>query len=180
MYQVRVAVITFAVVSTFAALPAEAQGNQPGGGANNNLAARLEALEARVARLEGNITDADLVGTYRVTGFIGGTAADPNASVSIGAIFGTVTLNANHTATGEFGIIGNSLVQGTPWISSILSFPPEPSTATWSYADGVLHVTDGTENVDTFFNVGLGGRVLTFAGLGDDGEVNVIILTRLR
>jgi len=177
MNQIRVMAMTLAVALNFVALPAHAQGNP---GAANSLTARLAALEARVASLEGNITDEALVGTYRVTGFIGGTAADPNASVAIGAIFGTITLNADHTGTGELQMRGNFLVQGSPWTSSVVNFPPEPGAITWSYADGVVHITDGTVNVDTYFNVAVGGRVLTFAGLGDDNDVDLIILTRLR
>ena len=56
----------------------------------------------------------------------------------------------------------------------------QPIPITWSYANGVLHLSDGTVNLDLDLVVGAGGRVLTWAGLSDDNTADIIIATRLQ
>ena len=44
----------------------------------------------------------------------------------------------------------------------------------------VLNISDGTENLDLDLLVGTGGRMLIWAGLGDDNEATVVIATRVQ
>ena len=183
----RMAALEAAVAALQNSLSAEASARATADSAlqtniNNEVSARTAAstaLNSRVAKLEGFIKDADLVGTYRLTALISGTNANP-ASVGMAAFFGTATLAADHTGTFQSQGSGAQLVEGSPWTSSALDLPFEEDAITWSYADGLIHISDGTVNLDTYLNVGVGGRILTFAGLGDDGDVDLVILTRLR
>ena len=88
------------------------------------------------------------------------------------------TINANGTGQFVGGITALGLTQGNPWTKETNSMPPEGEEITWTYANGILHLSDGTPNFDTDFVVSIGGRMATFAGLGDDGELDLIILTR--
>lgn len=73
------------------------------------------------------------------------------------------------------------LVQGAPWTDGAQLIPEEPAIAiTWSYANGILHITDGTVHLNLDFVVGAGGRVLTWAGLSDDNTADIVIATRLQ
>ncbi len=84
--------------------------------------------------------------------------------------------------TGHIGQQGSfiSITEGNPWTKGTGSFGPEGIDITWSYANGILHLSDGTPNLDMDFVVGVGGRILTFVGLGDDGEAVLVIATRLQ
>jgi hypothetical protein len=149
--------------------------------ADSTLQANINTQANHVAKLEGSITEADLVGTYRMTGLISGLNGGASPEITLGTIVGTATLLANHTGTFVGHITGRSLVGGASWTASTITIPDEGETAiTWSYANGTLHVSDGTVNLDTNLNVGIGGRILTFAGLGDDDDVDLIIMTRLQ
>jgi hypothetical protein len=178
MNRIRVASLFFVVAFVFAPLPAHAQG--PTRGAGNSLAARLDALELRVAKLEGNITAADLVGTYRVVGLITDLDGGPPASVTMLTVFGTATLAADGTGTLQQAAGAIDLVQGNPWTDHPFFLPAEETAITWDYASGILHISDGTPNLDVNFNVGAGGRVLTLAELSDDNTADLFIVTRLR
>src|SRR5262249_32394110 len=81
----------------FAAPPAQAQG--PGGPPPNSLFAQVADLQARVAKLEGNITAADLVGTYALAGIQTTLRGAPDARIGSDALTGTLTLNLNGTGT---------------------------------------------------------------------------------
>lgn len=179
MNRIRVASPCLVVAFLFAPLPAHAQ----------SIASRMAALEARVAKLEGSITATDLAGTYRAAAHaidLDGQdqSAGGSATVTIFAYGGTLTLNANGNGTivtggGTSGAI--QLVEGTPWTDSAQLFPADPPTAiTWTYANGILNITDGTVNLDLDLIVGAGGRVLIWAGIGDDNEASIIIATRLQ
>jgi hypothetical protein len=161
------------------ARPAQAQGK--GGNATE---ARIAALEAAVAKLQGNITSADLVGTYRLAALATDLDGGPPASVTMFAYGAIATLAANGTGIiaqggGPSGAI--ELVEGTPWTDSATLLSGEgPTNITWSYANGLLHLSDGTENLDIQMAVGAGGRMLTWAGLSDDNTADIIIGTRLQ
>lgn len=189
MCSVRVASLSFVVALALAPLSASAQGGPQGGG---NLAARVQALEAavaalqsgqtaltgRVSKLEGNITAADLAGTYSAIGMLVDLEGGFPAKINAGTLTGVATLNANGTGQFVGGITALGLTQGNPWTKETNSMPPEGEEITWTYANGILHLSDGTPNFDTDFVVSIGGRMATFAGLGDDGELDLIILTR--
>ena len=184
----RIATASLVLVTILAFAPVQAEAQPPaGGGAASNVSARLAALEAKVAKLEGNITAADLVGTYRaasLTTDLDGLDDGTSATVTMFAFGGTLTLAANNTGTvvqggGTSGAI--QLRQGTPWTDSAQLIPAEPPVAiTWSYANGVLHISDGSVNLDLDLIVGAGGRILTWAGLSDDNTADIIIVTRLQ
>jgi hypothetical protein len=145
----------------------------------NNLVNALNTLTARVDKLQsGQVDQADLVGTYNLTSLNANLTGGTPASVATFGILGTATLAANGTGTIHLALEGNELIQGNPWTVVPASFTDNPSI-TWSYAAGVLHVTDG-EEINFDFNVAAGGRVMTFAGRTDpdDDEVGLIILTR--
>src|SRR2546423_11112564 len=86
----RAASVLFAFA--FVTLPIEAQSPPT----VQSLASDLAALTERVAKLEGQIVAADLVGTYALNGFqieLSGGAGRP-AQVASYVFAGTVTLNA--------------------------------------------------------------------------------------
>ena len=180
MSRITTASLFFLATLAFAPVQAEAQGP----GAANNVSARLAALEAKVAKLEGNITSADLVGSYRTAALTTDLDGGSSASVTMFAYGATTTLAADGTGEiifggGTSGVI--ELVQGTPWTDSAALIPAQqPISITWSYANGVVHITDGTVNLDLHLDVGAGGRILTWAGLSDDNTADIIIGTRLR
>jgi hypothetical protein len=185
---IRSAVLSLFVALLFAPIPAGAQG--PG----SNINARVAALEAavaalqsgqtqlngRVGKLEGNVTAADFVGTYNVAAFAISLEGGGPAQVGVFTQQAVATLNAS--GTGHIGQQGSfiSITEGNPWTKGTGSFGPEGIDITWSYANGILHLSDGTPNLDMDFVVGVGGRILTFVGLGDDGEAVLVIATRLQ
>ena len=183
MYRITTASLFVVTALAFAPVQAEAQG-PPGGGAASNVSARLAALEAKVAKLEGNITSADLVGTYHAASLTTDLDGGSSASVQMFAYGATATLAADGTGViiqggGTSGVI--ELVQGTPWTDTATLIPTQsPIAITWSYANGVVHLSDGTVNLQLDLFVGAGGRVLTWAGLSDDNTADIIIATRLQ
>jgi hypothetical protein len=166
----------------FSASPAVAQKVAQGG--SKAIEARLAALEAAVAKLQGNITEADLVGTYHLAALATDLDGGPPATIAVFAFRGIVTLAADGTGTieqggGTSGVI--ELAEGTPWTdtANLISGNP-PTSITWSYANGLVHLSDGTANLDIDMVVGVGGRVLTSAGLSDDNTADLFIATRLQ
>jgi hypothetical protein len=132
-------------------------------------------LRARVATLEGRIVAADLVGTYRLVGVLTDLDGGVPARVETIAFSGTITLAAD--GTGSIDVTGNGieLVQGTPWSEAPLLVQDGASSFTWTYSDGTLSIPD----LGISLSVGVGGRVLSSAGLSDDNTVDLYILTRL-
>ena len=191
---IRVASVVVAFVFTVA-VPARAQG--PGQAPPNyqQLAAQIANLQARVAKLEGNIVASDLAGTYSVTGLdttMTALHAGPpsvNATISTAAFRATLTLNANGTgnasdASGAITCEGSTLTQGS-WAMHGFDCS-EPSTdVTWTYADGVITITFLNDGDEIPFNVALGGRflIVAFAPFhpGDpSSQQTLLIATRLR
>ena len=174
LVNLRAASLFFAFA--FAALPALAQSGQT----IESLASDLAALKARVAKLEGQIVAADLVGTYALYGFqieLSGGAGRP-AQVSSYVFKATVTLNADGTASFSAPPeSGNTLAFTTPPSVSIFNGNGGGSgTTTWTYLDGFLTVVGGTPPL----SVAAGGRVLTGVSANpDDGTDVLLILTRL-
>lgn len=164
----RVAALTVLVSLTFAALPAQAQSGLP---------SRLEALELRVAKLEaGQVTAAGLVGTYAFYVFGTFLSADgPAAEITSEMTVGSITLNADGTASATIKDSGYNLSQGNPWSRSYFeSFFSED--VTWSLVNGTLVIPGAFEAT-----VGAGGRVLIAGGTGlkGDGWNNLGLLIRV-
>jgi hypothetical protein len=169
---------------------AYAQGNGNGSsGGTKALADQIAALEARVSKLEGNISMTDLAGTYAFFVLDVTMAASrpgpPPQQANIGAsgVNGTLVLNANGTGTLTPAQCGDSLMRDD-WTLQLNDCPGglPPLPATWSYANGIvnLHV----DNDDLTLNAAVGGRVLiNVAGavhIADESSDTIeIIATRL-
>jgi hypothetical protein len=162
----------------FTALSAQAQNS---GATIDSLASDLAALTARVAKLEGQIVAADLVGTYTLRGIqleLSGGAGRP-AQVSSYVYVGTVTLNADGTASfNALSQSGNTLSFTTPAMVSIFKGSNDGGSggATWTSSDGSVTVAGGVPPL----SVAAGGRVLVGVGANpNDGTDVLLILTRL-
>ncbi|MEA2161883.1 MAG: hypothetical protein QOK37_10 [Thermoanaerobaculia bacterium] len=157
----------------FAALPAAA-GESP-----KSVAADLEALTARVAKLEGQIVSADLVGTYALNGFQNELNANNQGRPSVSSYVygGTLTLAADGTASLSTPQNGNVLFLGTqPSRQAVQSNDP-PFLSTWSYANGNVTV----QGLPFALSVAAGGRVMIAATANhSDGTDVLVILTRLQ
>jgi len=162
------------------ALPAYAQ--KPGTG-DRSLAAQVAALSARVDKLEGNITAADLVGIYTVTSFETNLQGDFPAEVAANTFTGTVTLAADGSVSGTLTGSGYTLKQGNPWFVQSTNDlnGGQPGTFTWSYASGTL--TLSTNGGAASFVVATGGRLLIMSSALPNfkgGFAQLVILTRLQ
>jgi len=169
----------------FANWTAQAQGQGQGNGNGNavtlpSLSAELAALTARVAKLEGQITAADLVGTYAVHGFQNEMSA-PNVghptAISSYVFVGTLTLRADGTAVFNGTESGHTLLFTAP--PSVSNFQGSGSGTSdpfpWSYSGGVLTTLGGFP-----ISVAAGGKVMVGASANHDDHTNVIlIITRL-
>src|SRR5262245_31303273 len=184
--------LAFFVIAT----PVFAQGPPaaiPGGGAIQQLASNLTALTARVAKLEGNIVASDLAGTYSMVVLNttmralqdGPPVEHGNINTSVGR--STFTLNADGTGSGSpFTCEGSTLTLGSEAMQGFDCSEPAGGagdSGTWTYANGVLTVTNSEGEVIPF-TVALGGRFLIFAfnafhaGGPSSNEV-LLIATRL-
>jgi len=146
----------------FAAPPAQAQGQGPGGPPPNSLVAQVADLQARVAKLEGNITAADLVGTYALAGIQTTLRGAPDARIGSDALTGTLTLNLNGTGT-----LTNDH-NGARLFTQFWALFPQTFTdvidITWTYANGVISTTFvGFGGLGPDINVGPAGRLLVAA-----------------
>jgi hypothetical protein len=198
----RAAFVVVALVFTVAS-PARAQG--PGQPPPNyqQLAAQIANLQARVAKLEGNIVASDLAGTYSLlvmdtsmSAFHPATPGVPAvpATIGTGATNAALTLNAD--GTGSVNLIrceGETLTQGTWSLTgdNAACGTPTDTGLTWTYANGVSTIifldANGApdHNGPIPFTVALGGRLLVIAGspfhAGDPSSDHILFLaTRLR
>ena len=146
---VRTAALYLVVTFVVGVAGARAQGPPAGGpGANASLAARIEALEARVAALE-TIDESDIVGSYQLAylgielnrGFAGTPGTPARMSTSEGNA--VVTLNADHSVVFSEGkSLGCELpIQA---FAIVTCEPPEEEEEggppTWSIENGVLRI----------------------------------------
>lgn len=129
----------------------------------------INGLSARVSKLEGNITAADLVGTYAIHGFQ--TELAPNY-VSNYLEQGIATLAAD----GSLTISGNTekgwqlRLDTTPRTTLVINNPPEPFASTWSYSDGTVNTPEIS------LSVVAGGRLLVGVTTNPTDGTQVIIL----
>jgi len=175
---------------TFFLAISSAHAQNPGGGpptgAGENiqsLSSKLTALTARVAILEGQITAADLLGTYAVHGFqveLGGAVPGIRpAAVSSYVFRGTATLLSgglvNFSSASEDG---NTLTFGAPpTVSPFQGSGNAGGTSTWSYTNGLVTILGGAPPL----SLTAGGRVLVGASANHtDGTDVILILTRLQ
>ena len=160
---------------TLVTIPIQAQGPTV-----ESLASDLAALTARVAKLEGQIVAADLVGTYAIHGIQNELSASGGpAQISSYVFLGTVTLAADGTASLNFTQQnGNTLVLGPQ--SSVQPFQGSgnpPTNIDWTYADGAVAILGGSVSL----SVAAGGRVLVGASANHSDGTNVLLIfTRLQ
>ncbi len=136
----------------------------------------IDSLSERVAKLEGNITAADLVGTYRVSGkqteLHGGAGS---TAVSSYVFQGTVQLAANGTFTiTTLPDNGNSLRLFTspPSVVDFVGAGGGVDVGTWSYSNGAVTLGDGGPVLD----VAAAGKVLVGVSFGHDDRTDVLIV----
>jgi hypothetical protein len=160
----------------FAALPAVAGEN------TKSLAIELDALKARVAKLEGQLVPDDLVGTYAVNALQNElNASNPSIPKVSSYVFGGTMVLSTGGAVSFNGTAenGNTLRLGaSPSVQPFVSSGgPAVFTSTWTYASG-------TVTIDGFpfgLSVAAGGRVLIGATANHSDGTNVLlILTRLQ
>ncbi|MGH9254574.1 MAG: hypothetical protein ACRD3C_08390 [Vicinamibacterales bacterium] len=162
MNRARVGLLCLLVAFVFAPLPA---------GAQNGVSARLDALEARVRKLEsGQVQENDLVGSYAGVAFALDLTGTPKVQTETGV--GTFTLNADHTASFTGRGAHCLLEQVATW--SVACDPSHTGsfsgTGTWSIdANGSLVIQDS--NGDDLIHhpnlIGAGGRVIISGGTAD-------------
>lgn len=149
--------------------------------------ANVTTLQTAVSKLSGNITAADLVGTYSVAGFQ--TELDPLVATSVPPVQATInssaysesfTLNADGTGSAQGTQNGWRLVQG-PWSVNSFQGPGAGATLnlTWTYSGGVLSIAFSNGNAGQFL-VGAGGRVILGADTNTDHTTSLFIATRLQ
>jgi hypothetical protein len=184
------AAVLLSFVFVVTVVPARAQG--PGGPPPNyrDLVTQIADLQARVARLEGNITAADLVGTYTVlvmdTNMDGVNAGGQNATITTRTTRGTITLNADGTGSASGGSCeGSRLTLSTGALVGVDCSEGESGNVTWTYANGVATITFLDDGDQIPLDVALGGRLLITGGSffhASDPSSNHLqfILTRLR
>jgi hypothetical protein len=183
MYNIRrVAALCLVLLLASAPLPAFAQGSS-----SNSLAVRVQALEAAVAKLMGNITADDLVGTYSV--YLLGIAMDPPGTqatynqMSSYVNKGTATLAANFRGTLNgtgAGIVMTEQAANLNWTNVPVSVSGTGDFS-WSYSSGVLTVTmdPGVPFNDFDLSVIAGGQALVSAfGGAPSNNQQILILVR--
>jgi hypothetical protein len=157
----------FVLSFVFTAAPSPAQ-NASG------LIAKMAALEARVAKLEGQITASDLVGTYAVHGFQNEFGLPSPFSISSYVFQGTLTLEANFTGSFDVAATGNRLLN----TGTLMRLPVNVSnqqSITWSYLNGTV----SSPEIPMTFSVIAGGQLLVgTTAQHSDGTNVLLILTR--
>ena len=162
----------------FAALSAQAQTPAP---TIESLASGLAALTARVAKLEGQIVAADLVGTYAIHGIqVELSGSGNSAQVSSYVLVGTVVLAADGTASlTTVAPSGNTLSIGSASsVSPFMGNGGGSGTGTWTYnADGTVTLQGGAPPLA----VAAGGRILIGSSANNSDGTNVLLIfTRLQ
>jgi hypothetical protein len=142
--------------------------------------ARLAALEDKVRKLEGNLAQPELVGTYRwgyLQASIGANPAGIGDRVENNISGGTLTLTSGGVASysgREIGFV-TGIHQPGPRVQR--GADPDTFDGTWSYADGVLNLVIGGETVK--FVGGVGGRMwYTVTANPLDGTTTLVILAK--
>jgi hypothetical protein len=169
-------------------LPSSAQNAPPfqGGAADlGPVLARINALEAKVRKLEGNLTEGDLVGTYRL-GYLQvsiSEGADGNANhLEHNILGGTLTLSGGGAAAFSGQEIGFGAGLPGPSSRQERLTDPDEFTGTWSYTGGALVLTltaDNGQPENVHFVGGVGGRMFfTVTANPLDGTTTLIILTK--
>jgi len=138
------------------------------------LVSAINAVGARVSKLEGQITQADLAGTYSIQRFQTEMSGDPGSHIAVYVAGGSVTLVAD--GTGSFvgpAETGTQMNVQARTVGPFSGAGGNSGPITWSYSGGVVNMLGGT------LNVVAGGRLLIKVGsTSSDGSAHVMLLTR--
>jgi hypothetical protein len=150
----------------------------------SSRAAADAALDARVAKFEGNITAADLEGTYNLYMVATEINGGPNTITSF-AVTGTMTFGAGGTGqVANTVAAGRILTERTPnltWLASSGSATgPFDGSFSWVYNNGVVAVTNADNPGDiNDYTLAAGGQVMVGVQGGPPGNIQfIIVLTR--
>ena len=157
-------------------------------------AAADTALDARVAKLEGNITEDDLVGTYALAGIdipLSGRVGQPpaivrRATIRADGFTATVTLSSGGLASFAIATCGSSiLTEGLFTLTSEDCGAGTEAPGTWSYTGGTLALSIPDLGFNAPLSVGVGGRLLTtahapFHAADSSSDTLIIIGSRLQ
>jgi hypothetical protein len=173
-------------------LPQGAQ-NAPAhqGGGSVDLApllARIGALEDKVRKLEGRLTEAEVVGTYRLgylqTSIRENTTTGNASQIENNINWGTLTLRADRTASYVGREIGFATNLPGPAERRERGRNPDEFSADWSYSGSVLTLTvigDSGEPESVDFAGAVGGRMfftVTASPTAVDGTTTLIVLIK--
>jgi hypothetical protein len=132
------------------------------------LVSSLNALATRVAKLEGQITTADVAGTYTISGLQ--TGLIPPQTVETIAYSGSVTLAANGTYTAVLLGNGFDLVVGG---ARTLHTTNDNLGGTWSLSGNTVALTG---DIPAQFATAAGGRVLVTSSFNNTDGSNVLLV----
>lgn len=141
------------------------------------LATAVNGLAGRVARLEGQVTAADLVGTYTINYFqTEMVGAGGNSHVASYAAGGTATLAANGVATlSPITEVGHQLnfTAGGGGSRTPINRTDTGGVVSWSLSGGTVRMFDRN------FTIADGGRLLILTTSNPaDGSTVLFLLTR--
>jgi hypothetical protein len=185
--------IVFAVALAAVPVPVRAQG--PGGPPPNyqQLVSQIANLQARVAKLEGNIVASDLAGTYNFLVLDTSMTGVPNvATIRTSGIRATLTLNADGTGSASgLSCGGSKLTVATGALTDAGEDEDLDCSSgatvgvTWTYAGGVITITFLNDGDQIPFSVALGGRLLIVGGASfhprdPSSDQTLFIATRLQ
>ena len=157
------AVVVF-VLSGLSAYAAPSQGPRPPAPDPKQLAAMLAALAARVDKLEGQITSADLVGTYQIFG-IQTRLFSNGPGIAAGALTGALILNADGNGSLQIngdGALLQPALQGWGLYAPYTLGNGNPGFVfplSWAYANGLISLAVDGNPPGPGVPVGPGGRL---------------------
>ena len=141
---------------------------------NSNFQALVDginSLTARVAKLEGQITRADLVGTYRMIGLF--IELIPTDKIGTIAHDDTLTLAADGTYSGVLN--GNGFAMNIPAGPRVPNTDIGPISGTWTFTANSVVLTGPLSGS---FAHAAGGRILVNSGFDSNGVTDMFILLR--
>jgi hypothetical protein len=136
-------------------------------------------LQGQIDKLKGNITAADLEGTYNF--YFVATAIDSGPNTITSYFFtGTVTLGSGGTGQSTISASGTQLTEQAPnlnWVATNVGFGAQVGNFSWAYSNGRVTINAGGDIND--FTPAAGGQVMVGVQGGPPGNNQaIIVLTR--